>query len=188
MTAESPLMDHLIDRAVLSLRRINDKLAVVAGLALLLTAGYILADIILRRFDASFGGTDEISGYVMAGVTSWAMAYALTKLAHVRIDLVRVKLRPLGRALMDCLALWTLAATALYVAYQGWPVLARSIRLGSTANTPLETPLWIPQAIWWSGWAWFAFSASVLALALLWNTSRGRVKEAEAAGGVGAEL
>lgn len=79
MTAESPLMDHLIDRAVLSLRRINDKLAVVAGLALLLTAGYILADIILRRFDASFGGTDEISGYVMAGVTSWAMAYALTK-------------------------------------------------------------------------------------------------------------
>jgi hypothetical protein len=31
MTAESPLMDHLIDRAVLSLRRINDKLAVVRG-------------------------------------------------------------------------------------------------------------------------------------------------------------
>jgi TRAP-type C4-dicarboxylate transport system permease small subunit len=188
MTAESPLMDHLIDRAVWSLRRINEWIAFAAGLALLLTAGYILADIILRRFDASFGGTDEISGYVMAGVTSWAMAFALTKLAHVRIDLVRVKLRPLGRALMDCLALWTLAATALYIAVRGWPVLERSIRLESTANTPLETPLWIPQAIWWSGWAWFALSASILALALLWNTARGRLKQAEATGGVGSEL
>ncbi|MFK7793212.1 MAG: TRAP transporter small permease subunit [Devosiaceae bacterium] len=181
-------MDQLIDRAVMSLRRINDFVAVAAGLALLLTAAYILADVILRRFDASFGGTDEISGYVMAGVTSWAMGYALTKLAHVRIDLLRVKLPPLGRALMDCLALWTLAATALFVALQGWPVLARSIRLGSTANTPLETPLWIPQAIWWSGWAWFALSASVLALALLWQTVRRDYKLAETTGGVGGEL
>lgn len=181
-------MDQLIDRAVMSLRHINDRLAVVAGLALLLTAGYILADIILRRFDASFGGTDEISGYVMAGVTSWAMAFALTKLAHVRIDLLRVKLPPFGRAIMDCLALWTLAATALYVAFRGWHVLERSIRLGSTANTPLETPLWIPQAIWWGGWAWLALTASILALALLWQTIRRDYKAAERTGGVGAEL
>lgn len=181
-------MDQLIDRAVLSLRRINDRLAVVAGLALLLTAGYILADIILRRFDASFGGTDEISGYVMAGMTSWAMAFALTKLAHVRIDLLRIKLPAFGRAILDCFALWTLAATALYVAFQGWHVLERSIRLGSTANTPLETPLWIPQTIWWSGWAWFALSASILALALLWQTVSRRFEAAEQTGGVGAEL
>lgn len=181
-------MDQLIDRAVMSLRHINDRLAVVAGLALLLTAGYILADIILRRFDASFGGTDEISGYVMAGVTSWAMAFALTKLAHVRIDLLRIKLPPFGRALMDCLALWTLAATALYVAYRGWFVLERSIRLESTANTPLETPLWIPQAIWWGGWAWLALTASILALSLLWQTVRRDYKAAEQTGGVGAEL
>ena len=181
-------MDQLIDRAVMSLRHINDRLAVVAGLALLLTAGYILADIILRRFDASFGGTDEISGYVMAGVTSWAMAFALTKLAHVRIDLLRIKLPPFGRALMDCLALWTLAATALYVAYRGWFVLERSIRLGSTANTPLETPLWIPQLIWWSGWAWFAFIACMLALALLWQTVRRDERAAERTGGIVAEL
>lgn len=181
-------MDQLIDRAVASLRLINDRLAVVAGLALLLTAAYILADIILRRFDASFGGTDEISGYVMAGVTSWAMAFALTKLAHVRIDLLRVKLPPFGRAMIDCLALWTLAATALYVAFQGWHVLARSIRLGSTANTPLETPLWIPQAIWWSGWAWFALTSSILALALLWQSVTRKLEEAEKTGGVGADL
>ncbi len=188
MTAESPLMDHLIDRAVLSLRRISAYIAVVAGLALLLTAAYILSDIVLRRFDASFGGTDEIAGYVMACFTSWGMAFTLIKLAHVRIDLLRVKLSGVGKTILDCCALWALAASALYIAYRGWFVLKRSIRLGSTANTPLETPLWIPQLIWWSGWAWFAFTACILALALLWQTVRRDERAAERTGGIGAEL
>lgn len=182
-------MDELIDRAVGSLRWINEGVALVAGFALLGTVALILLDIALRRLGvASLGGTDEISGYVMAITTGWAMSYALTKLAHVRIDLLRNKLPTPGKAFVDIVSLWTLAATAIFIAIKTWPVLARSIRLDSAANTPLATPLWIPQSLWFAGWFWFALSASVLALALAWYVARGTADKAEKIGGVGTQL
>ncbi len=159
---------------VAGLRRTNDALAVAVGVALLACVAFILADVGLRRLGASpLGGTDEISGYVMAGATSWALAYALTSLAHVRIDLLRQRAGARAQSLLDLLALGALVATAAFVAVNGWNVLARSLANGSRANTPLETPLWIPQMIWWSGWAWFALCAALLWGAALMMTLRG---------------
>lgn len=157
-------MEQLVQR----LRHLNRKVALAAGLALLACVLLTLTDIVLRRLGASLGGTEELSGYTMAATTSWSLAYALTELAHVRIDLVRIKCGAFGRALLDAVALSVLTATAIFVAIQGWNVLGRSIELGSRANTPLETPLWIPQALWWSGWVWFAISASLMMTAVVW--------------------
>lgn len=150
---------------VAGLRRVNDAVAVAVGGLLLACVAFILADVTLRRFGSGLGGTDEISGYAMAGATSWGMAYALTSLAHVRIDLLRQRLAGRGRATLDLLSLATLAGVALGVAWFGWGVLARTLVNQSRANTPLETPLWIPQALWWSGWVWFAASAILLWMA-----------------------
>ncbi len=157
-----------------ALRRINHTIALVVGAVLLATACFVLADITLRQVGISFGGSEEISGYVMAGVASWGLAYALTERAHVRIDLIRLKLRTPGQIALDLVAILALAATALLVSWQAWPVLEKTIRRGSHANTPLETPLWIPQSVWLSGWIWFALSASVLALCALALLARRR--------------
>ncbi len=172
------------------LRRINRVIALAVGVVLTLTVLFILADIVLRQVGHSFGGSDEISGYVMAIVASWGLPYALIELAHVRIDLLRLRLGEIGRCLADLLSIVTLAAVTFVVAFQAWPVLAKSIARGSRANTPLETPLWIPQALWFSGWVWFAITATLLvfcALGLiasrrteLFNRSFGTVSEAEA--------
>lgn len=178
----------MVERLVSALRRANDVLAVVTGAALLATVAFILADICLRQLGASFGGTDEISGYVMAGATSWGMGYALLTLAHVRIDLARMKLLPMGRALADVLAASILTATTLVIAVQTWPVLSKTIAAGSQANTPLETPLWIPQVIWWSGWLWFAFSASALLLCALSHLCRRDAPAVDAIIGVRPEV
>jgi TRAP-type C4-dicarboxylate transport system permease small subunit len=67
------------------LRRINQGVALVAGVVLLFCVAFILTDVVLRQLGTSLGGTTEISGYVMAGVTAWGMAYALLETAHVRI-------------------------------------------------------------------------------------------------------
>ncbi len=152
----------MILQLVAALRRLNRLLALVAGVALMATVGLILADIILRRLGVALGGSEEISGYVMAGTASWGLAYALTERAHVRIDILRIKLEPPGQVALDLLAIIALAATAALVAIQAWPVLDKSLQGGARANTSLETPLWIPQAIWFSGWVWFAFSSCVL--------------------------
>ena len=42
--------------------------------------------------------------------------------------------------------------------------LRQSIRLGSTATTPLQTPLWLPQGMWVVGFAMFAFVSLILFL------------------------
>ena len=137
---------------IAAIRRTNRIIALLVGLVLTGTVILIIAEIVLREVGISLGGAEEISGYVMAGVASWGMSYALTELAHVRIDLIRLRLQTRGRALLDLIAIVALAGVASLVAFQCWPVLEKTIERGSRANTALETPLWLPQTIWLSGW------------------------------------
>lgn len=123
---------------------------------------FILLDITLRQLGDSLGGSDEISGYVMAITASWGLSYTLLERAHVRIDLLRLRMPTGGRAFLDILAIATLAITVTVVAFEAWPVLAKSLESHSLANTSLATPLWIPQTIWFVGWVWFAVSASIM--------------------------
>ena len=181
-------MGQMTDAIVHALRRINTGIALVLGTVLFVTAGFVILDITMRQFGRSFGGSDEISGYVMAGVASWGLSYALTELAHVRIDLVRQRLRAGGRALMDLFSITVLAGTAMIIAYQAWPVLEKTLARGSRANTALETPLWIPQVVWFSGWLWFAISAAVLVALTVVLVARRDLTTAETLVGAGSEL
>lgn len=152
-----------------ALRRLNHVIAILVGVLLLACVAFVLTDIVLRQIGSSLGGTDEISGYVMAIATSWGMAYTLTELGHVRIDILRSRAPSRGRAAFDLLAMLALAVSVTLVAVRGWPVLARSLANSSHANTPLETPLALVQAPWLAGWVWFAVTAwlTILAAALL---------------------
>lgn len=157
----------MTNSVIAAIRRTNRIIALLVGLVLTGTVVLIISEIVLREVGISLGGAEEISGYVMAGVASWGMSFALTELAHVRIDLVRLRLRQRGKALLDLISIVALAAVATIVAFQCWPVLAKTIERGSRANTALETPLWIPQVIWFSGWTWFAVSSCVLVILTL---------------------
>ena len=157
-----------MNKVLLLLQRLNNGLAVLAGGLLLLSVVVTIVDIVLRQVVGhSLGGTDELSGYAMAIATSWGMSFTLTSLAHVRIDLLRARCDAPLRSLFDAIALLSLTATALVIAYRVWPVLEKSLKNNSTANTTLETPLWIPQSMWMAGWVWFAVSAVILSTALI---------------------
>lgn len=176
----------MLETVVIGVRRLNDGAAVLTGVALLGTVVFILAEIIIRQLGSSLGGTDEISGYVMAGTTSWGMSYALSTLTHVRIDLARLRLKPIGQAMLDILAMIALTGVALVIAVQTWPVLSKTLESGARANTPLETPLWIPQVIWWSGWIWFAFTSSVLLICAIILLLRRELTKVDGVIGMGA--
>jgi len=68
------------------LARINEWVAIAAGMLLLVSVAVTLFDIVARPLQMSLGGTDELSGYAMAIATSWGIGYALTSMVHVRID------------------------------------------------------------------------------------------------------
>lgn len=170
------------------LRRLNMWIAILIGIMLFVCAGFILLDILLRQVGSSFGGTDEISGYVMAIATSWGMGYALLELGHVRIDLLRGRVAAKGRAIFDLFAMIVLAGTITLIAFWSWFVLARSLANSSRANTPLETPLALVQAPWFAGWIWFALVAWLTFIAALLLVLKKNYSASEAAiGSFGGE-
>ncbi|MDU8913892.1 TRAP transporter small permease [Aestuariicoccus sp. MJ-SS9] len=170
-----------------TLRKLNHWVAILVGILLLLCAAFVLADIVLRQVGASFGGTDEISGYVMAIATSWGMGFALLELGHVRIDLLRSRVGARGRALFDLLSMLVLSVTITLIAVRCWPVLERSLTNSSRANTPLETPLALVQAPWMAGWIWFAAMAWLTFIAALMLVAQKDYAASEAAIGTFGE-
>lgn len=169
------------DRLLQTLRRMNRGIALLTGMLLMACAAVVLVDILLRQMGSSFGGTDEISGYVMAIATSWGMAFTLLELGHVRIDILRGRAAQPGRSLFDIFAMLVLTGSVTLVAYKCWPVVERSLVNSSRANTPLETPLAWVQIPWFAGWVWFAAMAWLTFVAAALLIIQGRFTEAEGA-------
>ncbi len=178
----------MAEAILVRLRTANRWVALLVGVLLLACVAFVLTDIVLRQLGSSLGGTDEISGYVMAIATSWGMGYALMELGHVRIDILRSRVRARGRALFDLLAMASMAGVISLLAVRSWPVLERSLVNSSRANTPLETPLALVQAPWLGGWIWFAMVAWLTFVAALVMAARKDFAASEAAIGTFGEL
>lgn len=138
------------------------------GLLLMAAVVMIVVEIVMRRTVGwSFRGATELSGYILAISSAWSFAFALQEKAHIRVDVLYVRLQPRWRAVLDLLALTLLGLFMLVLVQQAYGVLATSIARNSTANTPLATPMWIPQVLWWSGLTWFAIVTVLLWLRVL---------------------
>ena len=138
------------------------------GLLLMAAVVMIVVEIVMRRTVGwSFRGATELSGYILAISSAWSFAFALQEKAHIRVDVLYVRLQPRWRAVLDLLALTLLGLFMLVLVQQAYGVLATSIARNSTANKPLATPMWIPQVLWWSGLTWFAIVTVLLWLRVL---------------------
>lgn len=169
----------MAEQLLSKLRKLNRLVAIAVGIMYFLCAAIVLLDIALRRLGSSLGGTDEISGYVMAIGVAWGMAFALQELSHVRIDFLRALVRDKMRVVFDLLAMFAMASTVSIIAIQAWPVLATTLKNNSTANTPLETPLAWVQIPWFAGWIWFAIVSWLIFVAALILVAQGQFRKTE---------
>jgi len=143
-------------------------LARAGGFLILITVGMVTIEILSRRlFGRSAVPATELSGYIMAISASWAFAFTLFRKAHIRIDAVYLLFPVPVRSMLDLLALLTLALFCVLVVGASLDVAMSSLHRGSTANTPLQTPMWIPQMLWALGLCWFAFAVGLLLLRVL---------------------
>ncbi|MDG9793548.1 TRAP transporter small permease subunit [Brucella anthropi] len=170
------------------LHRLNRLVAIIIGMMLMACVAFVLTDIMLRRLGVSLGGTDEITGYVMAIASAWGMGFVLLELAHVRIDVVRSRLTRFWRSLLDLFSMLVLSSTITVIAFRCWPVVETTLRNSARANTSLETPLWFVQLPWLAGWIWFAIMAWATFLAALVLVIKGAHADAERVIGVVTEL
>jgi TRAP-type C4-dicarboxylate transport system permease small subunit len=155
------------------LHRLIDVTTLACGWWLLALSAATCLEILGRKFFGfSLQGVDEIGSYTFAIVTGFGFSYALICAGHTRVDFVLSRFSSRPRALLNTLAMLTLAGMAAFAAWRAGHVLADSRALVSTAPTPLATPLWWPQSIWFAAYALFAVAtvyAAGHAAFLLWK-------------------
>jgi TRAP-type C4-dicarboxylate transport system permease small subunit len=156
----------------------------VGGALLLAASALIGVEVLLRKlFSVSLGGADELSSYALAISTAWSLAYALFRKAHIRVDVLYVRLAGAARSALDLLSLAMLMLFMAPLTWYALKVFQTSMRRGSTANTPLQTPLWLPQGLWLVGLAGFTLAVLVVLIITVIRLARGEVEAAQALAG-----
>ncbi len=137
------------------LRRIYGlcRIGVWFGGALFILASIIVGvEVVIRKtIGATIGGADELSGYALAIASAWAYGFALLERAHIRIDTLYAVLPTRLAAVCDILSVMAFLGFFCLISRYALEVLVQTIALGSRSMTPLQTPLVIPQTLWFAG-------------------------------------
>lgn len=162
------------------LDRVSVILALVAGVAVALLAFLIVFDIAARSlFRFSVQGTDELGGYTLALTGSLGLAYTLIRRGHPRIDIGFRFFPAKARQVLHVLALATLTVFALFISQHAVGEFRNTLAFGSVTNTPLKTPLWVPQIFWVAGAGFFAMTAFVMTLHGVFLIATGKGEQVE---------
>ncbi|MCO6416861.1 TRAP transporter small permease [Siccirubricoccus sp. KC 17139] len=139
-------------------------IAILGGWWLMALSALTVVEIFCRKFlSVSLQGVDEIGAYTLAVFSTLSFAHALLVKSHTRVDFLLGHMPGPVRAVLNALAYVLLAALAIYGAWRGWAVLEESLEFQSHANSPLQTPLWLPQSAWLAGLVAFAIAAGAFA-------------------------
>jgi len=150
---EGKRLDKL-DRGV---KKLVDGACLLCGWALLVVVFLMCFEVVARKvFHFSIQGADEIGGYTIAIISCFGFAAALCHRDHVRIDLFIARAGSRLRHWLDVLAYLVTAVVATVIAWRAYGVLAETVEFGSVSTSPLQTPMWIPQVLWFSGLLLFA--------------------------------
>lgn len=154
--------DNPVTRALTPIARL---LALVAGYLLLGLALLITVEVLLRRFmNMSLQGGDEFGGYVLAILAAFGFSYALIERAHTRVEILIERVGPRLQSVLNLVSAWCIAILALFIAWRAYASLMESVEFRSLSGTPLMTPLWQPQSIWFVGLVFFAITAAAIAV------------------------
>ena len=140
----------------------------LGGAGIIASAVLVTVEVVIRKaFQASLGGADEVSGYLFAIGTAWALPFALLRRANVRIDALYALLPRAVRTALDFVAIALLTVFVAVVFYHAWNLFMSSVENGTRSITPMQTPQAIPQGFWVAGLALFLVTAAALTICAL---------------------
>jgi len=159
-----------------SLRRVLDAIYLAGGvlgsLFLITILGLIVAQMIARWTGQVFPGATDYAGYAMAGASFMALAYAMNRGAHIRVNLV---LSSMGRWRRHA-ELWCYgvgAVTAVFFARYAIKGTYLSHKLNDISQGLDATPMWIPQLLMSAGTCLLALTLIDQFLRLLLTEHKG---------------
>jgi TRAP-type C4-dicarboxylate transport system permease small subunit len=145
-------------------QRISRILAWVGGAIILVgCSGLITIDVVTRYlFKRGMVESFEISGYALAACIGLGLGFATTSKTHIRVDILLDAFPRPVRVAFDLLSALSLALLAVALAWFCWGTLAQSMAMNAKSVSALQTPMALPQSIWWVGIFWFACVAVML--------------------------
>ncbi|MGD9884419.1 MAG: TRAP transporter small permease subunit [Reyranella sp.] len=160
----------------------------LGGVLLLAATIVVSAEVVSRKvLSVLFSGSDEIAAYLFAVGTSWSLAHVLVTRGHVRIDALYLNLPARVRAGLDLLSLLVLGLVALAMLDRAFDLTLSNYLEWNRANTPLRTPLSLPQAPWVFGLALFVVSILVAVARTAMALWRGDLATASQTAGVASQ-
>jgi TRAP-type C4-dicarboxylate transport system permease small subunit len=142
--------------------KVSRAFACLGGVLLLLAAIIVSFEVVSRKlFTMVYSGSDELAAYLFAIGTTWSLAHVLVTRGHVRIDALYRHLPLRVRAALDIVALLMLGILALAMLDCGFDLARSNYVEWNRSNTPLRTPLSLPQMPWLFGLILFAVSIAV---------------------------
>lgn len=152
-----------------------------AGWAYIAAAIFITVDVTCRKFFGfNSGATTEISGYLLGFGISWALAQTMVERAHIRIDLLVMRMPLVLRQYLHLAALSLLIALVGVVGWSALTVIEESWMFKSHDISALSIPLLMPQSLWAFGIGVFALFLIALAFECLVLLVSGRPDEIDA--------
>ena len=127
--------------------RLSWAAALVSGLAALVIAVSISADVLLRYFfNAPLLFVDEVASFLLVLVIFGGLAYTFRTGGHVRVDLVTTHLPPAVRAWLRAGGLLLGIAFILLVSWTTLQSALTAYRYGRVSTVMLY-PLWLPMLL-----------------------------------------
>jgi TRAP-type C4-dicarboxylate transport system permease small subunit len=130
---------------------LNRVAAVIASIVLLGMIGLILVEISMRLFSRSTHMTDVLVGYGVAFVTFLSMAWGLESSAMIRVGVVRRIVGPASKWAMELFSAVATLALMAFFGFFAFRSLARNLESGSLSQHYVQIPLWIPDAVFFTG-------------------------------------
>lgn len=140
-------------RGVMSLlRRLNTGLTLsansVAEACLFGLMTLVAVDVVLRYvFNNPTKIADELSGYLLVGLTFMGATYALHAGKHIKVTLLLERLPMRASMWLDFILCSISAIVVLILAWKSAEVVIIHYRGGYEAATNLGTPTWMPQVV-----------------------------------------
>lgn len=170
------------NRVIDSAARIS---ALLGGVTILSSALLVSLEVLSRN--AGLGlrlHAFEITNYGFAGAVAFGFAFAATRRAHIRVDVLYQFLPLSARAVLDAISMLLLTCLASGMAWHAWRVVAQSVKLGARPNSTLDIPLAVPQALWATGLSWFVLITMALSICAIIQLLRGQLAALHASAGV----
>ncbi|MGF1736581.1 TRAP transporter small permease subunit [Photobacterium satsumensis] len=151
---------NTVHRIEFRLKQASSKLCIVSGWLLILLSLAVCFEVLVRKiFNYSLQGVDEYGGYILAISSALGFVYAFYANSHIKIDLLVRRLPKKAQLILSLFSNACLMFVVLLFAYQTLLLAYESWEFMAISNTPLRTPIYIPQLIW--SLAWFSFAIAI---------------------------